>query len=290
MGSPFYRAPEQVYCLPPYPTTYSTGVDIWSAGVVLYVLLGANLPFNESAIPRPPFSPAFTTAGAQPAKVLLNAHSFPKLQFGSVSEAAKAAINAMLVIDPRRRPSAAEMLRHPWLVEPEAFGRGGLPAEVDGLPGGPERSGAGSLATSYKESMRNLMRAAKRAREVDSERVRQNSVGAGSVGSSVFGSCSFRDGAAAMAMSRHGSAGQRDLHGMTLHKGNARKLHEPKAARRAPHGGPEEAVAVAEGAEAGLFTQAGFFRPFGTTDAVSVDAGSTSERDPPHPGVDVLDL
>ena len=48
-----------------------------------------------------------------------------------------------------------------------------------------------------------------------------------------------------------------------------------------------------EGAEAGrLFTQAGFFRPFGTTDAVSVDAGSrtTSERDPPHPGVDVLNL
>ena len=252
--------------------------------MVLYVLLGANLPFNESAIPRPPFSPAFATAESQPARVLLNAHSFPKLQFGSVSEDAKAAINAMLVIDPRRRPSAAEMLRHPWLVEPEAFGRGGLPAEVDGLPGGPERS-AGSLATSYKESMRNLMRAAKRAREVDSERVRQNSVGAGSVGSSVFGSCSFRDGAAAMAMSRHGSAGQRGLH-----KGHARKLHEPKSARRAAHGLPEDVVVVAEGAEAGLFTQAGFFRPFGTTDAVSVDAGSTSERDPPHPGVDVLDL
>ena len=45
-------------------------------------------------------------------------------------------------------------------------------------------------------------------------------------------------------------------------------------------------------AEAGLLTQAGFFRPFGTTDTVSVDAGSrtTSERDPPHPGVDVLNL
>ena len=69
VGSPFYRAPEQVHCLPPYPTTYSTGVDIWSAGVVLYVLLGANLPFNESAIPRPPFSAAFATADTQPAEV-----------------------------------------------------------------------------------------------------------------------------------------------------------------------------------------------------------------------------
>jgi hypothetical protein len=50
-------------------------------------------------------------------------------------------------------------------------------------------------------------------------------------------------------------------------------------------------VLAGEGAEAGrLFTQAGFFRPFGTTDAVSVDAGTTSERDPPHPGVDVLNL
>jgi len=146
VGSPFYRAPEQVYCLPPYPTTYSTGVDVWSAGVVLlasmreapswwrhswlawlawlawspaagspgswpryalgtlpqscpgpdgrrpcgraslperpslrlpprrYVLLGANLPFNESAIPRPPFSPAFATTDTQPAKVRRDAH------------------------------------------------------------------------------------------------------------------------------------------------------------------------------------------------------------------------
>jgi len=276
VGSPFYRAPEQVYCLPPYPTTYSTGVDVWSAGVVLYVLLGANLPFNESAIPRPPFSPAFATTDTQPAKVLLNAHSFPAMQFDSVSEEAKAVINEMLVVDPRRRPSAASLLRHSWL-QPEAFGKDGLPAEVKG--GSPERL-AGSLATSYKESMRNLIGAAKRAREADSERMHAT-VGGGSVGSSVFGSCSFRDGASAMALSqlsRHidGSVGRE----------HARKLHEPKAARHSPHRAPEANEAEDAAARAGL----GFFRPFGTTDAVSVDAGSTSERDPPHPGVDVLDL
>ena len=39
-----------------------------------YVLLGANLPFNESAIPRPPFSPAFATTDTQPAKVRRDAH------------------------------------------------------------------------------------------------------------------------------------------------------------------------------------------------------------------------
>ena len=45
---------------------------------------------------------------------------------------------------------------------------------------------------------------------------------------------------------------------------------------------------MAAAAEAGLCTQAGFFRPFGTTDAVSVGGGTTSARDPPHPGVDLL--
>ena len=109
--------------------------------------------------------------------------------------------------------------------------------------------------------------------------MRQGSVGAGSVGSSVFGSCSFREGAAAMAM----GAGQGDLH-----QQRARRPRESKAPRSAAHGGPEEAAAGAGGAEAGLFTQAGFFRPFGTTDAVSVGGGSTSARDPPHPGVDLL--
>ena len=110
--------------------------------------------------------------------------------------------------------------------------------------------------------------------------MRQGSVGAGSVGSSVFGSCSFREGAAAMAM----GAGQGDLH-----QQRARRPRESKAPRRAAHGGPEEAAAGAGGAEAGLFTQAGFFRPFGTTDAVAVPpGGSTSARDPPHPGVDLL--
>ena len=200
------------------------------------------------------------------AQVLLNAHSFPKLQFGSVSEEAKAAINEMLVVDPKHRPTAAALLRHSWL-QPDELGKGS-----------PEKA-SGSLATSYHKEMRNLMRAAKRARAAESERVHA-SVGASSVGSSVFGSCSFREGAAAMGMSRHGSVG----------KEHARKPHEPKAARRAPHRVTAEAQSLEDGAEEeGL----GFFRPFGTTDAVSVDAaGSTLERDPdpPHPGMDVLDM
>ena len=67
-----------------------------------------------------------------------------------MSEEAKAAINAMLVVDPRRRPSAAELLHHPWLAAPEAaaLGGDGLPsAAMDcGSPAGSER-GARSLTT-----------------------------------------------------------------------------------------------------------------------------------------------
>lgn len=118
LGSPFYRAPEQVHCSPPYPTTYGSGVDVWSAGVVLYVLLGARFPFDctldEGVMPRPPFAPAYLVVAGPQDAVPLNAHRFPAEQFGAVTDEAKAVINAMMTVDPKRRPSAAEMLRHAW--------------------------------------------------------------------------------------------------------------------------------------------------------------------------------
>ena len=60
-GSSFYMAPEVAW---PYRRTamtgefgYGPGVDVWSAGVVLYILLSGNAPWHPSRVPHPDLPP-----------------------------------------------------------------------------------------------------------------------------------------------------------------------------------------------------------------------------------------
>ena len=154
VGSPMYRAPEQVFCQPPYPTTYGAGVDVWAAGCVAYNMLSASYPFERKETPAPP---AATSALLQPdscsrrrsgrqrwgtishssAPLICHEdplegvlgphcrrHVFPASVFATVSAAAKSAIDAMLTVDQRHRPTASEMLSHPWLLSPQPRGVG----------------------------------------------------------------------------------------------------------------------------------------------------------------------
>ncbi|EOD15978.1 hypothetical protein EMIHUDRAFT_66263, partial [Emiliania huxleyi CCMP1516] len=121
VGTRFYRAPEQIFCDAPYPTTYGAGVDVWASGVVLYILLSGTYPFAPQHIPPPPVaapasdsSPAASPVFDAPLQRFLR---FPREQFANVSVAARAAITAMLTVDPKARPTADEMRRHPWLCE-----------------------------------------------------------------------------------------------------------------------------------------------------------------------------
>ena len=99
-----------------------------------------------------------------------------------MSKLARTAINAMLTVDPKRRPAAEEMCRHPWLAAADA----NAPA-TGALQ-------ASSLSASYLENMAATVRAAKRAREATHEGLRSgsyghySSFGSGSVlGSSLLG-------------------------------------------------------------------------------------------------------
>ena len=222
VGSPFYRAPEQVFCFPPYPTTYGPGVDVWSAGVVTYVILAGNYPFYDEQIPPPPIEssgrapplmvPSRTAAGgfasgcgsppgsgagtsggggfggggggggsveynpAARSRLLQTFHSFPAHQWANVSEAAKSAINEMLIVDPQLRPSAAAMLEHRWFQQDAApfadedkaaFGVGGAAAAAASASGSTGGFSGTPLSHDYARSMRALVNAAKRAREIE---------------------------------------------------------------------------------------------------------------------------
>ncbi|XP_073156863.1 calcium-dependent protein kinase 32-like [Henckelia pumila] len=97
VGSPFYMAPEVL------KKDYGPEIDIWSAGVILYILLCGFPPFW-----------AETEQGIAQA-IIRSVVSFKRDPWPKVSDKAKDLVKKMLNPDPKRRLTAEEVLDHPWL-------------------------------------------------------------------------------------------------------------------------------------------------------------------------------
>ncbi|XP_041021557.1 calcium-dependent protein kinase 11-like isoform X2 [Juglans microcarpa x Juglans regia] len=99
VGSPYYVAPEVL------KKHYGPEADVWSAGVILYILLSGVPPFwaeTETGIFR---------------QILQGKLDFESAPWPSISESAKDLIRKMLERDPTKRISAHEVLCHPWIVD-----------------------------------------------------------------------------------------------------------------------------------------------------------------------------
>ncbi|XP_016183439.1 calcium-dependent protein kinase 1 [Arachis ipaensis] len=97
VGSPYYVAPEVLR------KRYGPEADVWSAGVILYILLSGVPPFwaeNEQGIFE---------------QVLRGDLDFSSDPWPAISESAKDLVRKMLVRDPRRRMTAHQVLCHPWI-------------------------------------------------------------------------------------------------------------------------------------------------------------------------------
>ncbi|PON82571.1 Calcium dependent protein kinase [Trema orientale] len=97
VGSPYYVAPEVLR------KRYGPEADVWSAGVILYILLSGVPPFwaeSEQGIFE---------------EVLHGELDFSSDPWPSISEGAKDLVRKMLIRDPRRRISAHDVLCHPWV-------------------------------------------------------------------------------------------------------------------------------------------------------------------------------
>ncbi|CAN1854098.1 Calcium-dependent protein kinase 1 [Linum perenne] len=106
VGSPYYVAPEVL------KKRYGAEADVWSAGVILYILLSG----------VPPFWAAFYTSYSETEQGIFEQVLQGDLDFDSepwphISESAKDLVRKMLVRDPRRRLTAHEVLCHPWVQE-----------------------------------------------------------------------------------------------------------------------------------------------------------------------------
>ncbi|XP_037128473.1 calcium/calmodulin-dependent protein kinase type II subunit gamma isoform X11 [Syngnathus acus] len=99
-GTPGYLSPEVLRKDP-----YSKPVDIWACGVILYILL----------VGYPPFWDEDQHKLYQQIKA--GAYDFPSPEWDTVTPEAKNLINQMLTINPAKRITADQALKHPWVCQ-----------------------------------------------------------------------------------------------------------------------------------------------------------------------------
>ena len=97
-GTPGYVAPEILSSKP-----YGKAVDMWSIGVIIFILLGGYPPFsdnNQSRLYK---------------KIKAGQFEFHPDYWTAISSEAKDLITKLLTVDPEKRYSAEQALHHPWI-------------------------------------------------------------------------------------------------------------------------------------------------------------------------------
>jgi serine/threonine protein kinase len=102
-GTPGYVAPEILEGTP-----YDQASDMWSVGVILYILLGGYPPFIENN-QRELFR-----------KIRKGEYEFHEEYWGTVSEGATELISSLLQVNPAKRLSARDALSNKWICEDDA--------------------------------------------------------------------------------------------------------------------------------------------------------------------------
>ncbi|XP_052357521.1 calcium/calmodulin-dependent protein kinase type II subunit delta-like [Oncorhynchus keta] len=99
-GTPGYLSPEVLRKDP-----YGKPVDMWACGVILYILLVGYPPFWDEDQHR------------LYQQIKAGAYDFPSPEWDTVTPDAKDLINKMLTINPGKRITTGEALKHPWICQ-----------------------------------------------------------------------------------------------------------------------------------------------------------------------------
>ena len=112
LGTPYYIAPEVLL------KSYGPKCDIWSCGVITYIVLSGIPPFNGSSDQE------------IMKKVKIGKFTFTDPVWNSISDKAKDFITQLLTKDQDSRPSAEKALNHPWIKEAQSAALEKLDSDV----------------------------------------------------------------------------------------------------------------------------------------------------------------
>lgn len=101
-GTPTYVAPEILM-----ETGYGLKIDVWAAGIILYILLCGFPPFVSPDNQQEPLFDA----------ILSGIFEFPEPYWDGISESVRDLIINMLQSDPEVRFSSEDVLDHYWLID-----------------------------------------------------------------------------------------------------------------------------------------------------------------------------
>jgi len=102
VGTPYYIAPEVIM------SKHGPSCDVWSIGVLLYIMLSGFLPFTGES-PNKAF-----------AKIIKGSYKMDQTEWSYISEESKDLIKQMLIVDPVLRITADDALNHSWFNPGEA--------------------------------------------------------------------------------------------------------------------------------------------------------------------------
>jgi len=101
LGTAYYIAPEVI------KKKYNEKCDLWSCGVIMYILLSGEPPFND---PR-------ADNDAIMKKVEAGKYDIKSGVWSSTSKEAKDLVKKLLTYDPADRIDAEQALAHPWIAD-----------------------------------------------------------------------------------------------------------------------------------------------------------------------------
>jgi len=105
-GTINYMAPELLMNMRGSNLKCDQSVDIWSVGIVAYMMLSGYHPFDQ---------PSKANQNIMN-RIIAGKFDFPSPQWDAVPKHCKDFIKRCLVVDPKARPSASELLKHPWVT------------------------------------------------------------------------------------------------------------------------------------------------------------------------------
>ncbi|KAG8007938.1 MAP kinase-activated protein kinase 2 [Nibea albiflora] len=100
--TPYYVAPEVLG-----PEKYDKSCDMWSLGVIMYILLCGYPPFYSNH--------GLAISPGMKRRIRMGQYEFPNPEWSDVSEEAKQLIRTLLKTEPIERMTITEFMNHPWI-------------------------------------------------------------------------------------------------------------------------------------------------------------------------------